>query len=132
MKYTPAPGSISVSVKNIGDEVVVTVEDNGISPADLPHVFERFYRADPSRSQVEGSGLGLAIAKWIANVHHARLTVQSGEHEGSLFQVVFPVLVPSAQAAPDPRRGDAIGWAELSRYSNEIDKAVVDSFTEQG
>jgi signal transduction histidine kinase len=71
----------------------VTVEDNGmgISEADLPHVFERFYRADPSRSQVEGSGLGLSIASWIANVHQATLSAESVENTGSIFKIVFPL-----------------------------------------
>jgi signal transduction histidine kinase len=63
----------------------------GISDADLPHIFERFYRADPSRSQVEGSGLGLAIAKWIADLHHADLPVESPQQKGSAFRVVFPL-----------------------------------------
>ena len=63
----------------------------GIAPALLPHVFERFFRADPSRSQVEGTGLGLAIAKWIADAHHAALSVSSIEGEGSTFSVVFPL-----------------------------------------
>jgi heavy metal sensor kinase len=94
-KYTQAPGSIRVTVKNVADEVLVSVEDNGcgIPSADLPRIFERFYRTDPSRSQVEGTGLGLAIAKWIADAHHARLTVESNESTGSAFQIAFPVLV---------------------------------------
>jgi heavy metal sensor kinase len=94
-KYTSAPGTIKVAV-SAGEEdtVAVTVEDNGmgISAADLPHIFGRFYRADPSRSQVEGSGLGLSIATWIANVHQASLSAESKENVGSVFKVVFPLL----------------------------------------
>ncbi len=105
-KYTPAPGSIHVNLAASGEKVAVTVEDNGmgIAATDLPHIFERFYRADPSRSQVEGSGLGLAIAKWIADVHHARLSVESSESRGSVFQLVFPASVIS----PCPPQAAAI------------------------
>jgi signal transduction histidine kinase len=99
VKYTPAPGIINVTMAAIAETVTVTVEDNGIgiSATDLPHVFQRFYRADPSRSQVEGSGLGLAIAKWIADIHHASLLVASKENTGSVFEIVFPMsMVGSA------------------------------------
>jgi len=94
-KYTPAPGCINVTMTATAEQVTVTVEDNGIgiSPTDLPHLFQRFYRADPSRSQVEGSGLGLAIAKWIADIHHAHLSVDSKENMGSVFEIVFPVSI---------------------------------------
>lgn len=97
-KYTPAPGRINVSLTVTAEDVTVAVQDNGIgiSPADLPHVFNRFFRADPSRSQVEGSGLGLAIAKWIGDVHRARISVDSKEGAGTLFQVVFPLLTGSS------------------------------------
>jgi len=93
-KYTQAPGSIKVMVMGVADQVLVSVEDNGcgIPAADVHRIFERFYRTDPSRSQVEGTGLGLAIAKWIADAHHARLTVESNESTGSSFQIGFPVL----------------------------------------
>ena len=104
-KYTPPPGHIHVTVKADEKEVSLTVGDNGIgiSPADLPHVFERFYRADPSRSQVEGVGLGLSIAKWIADVHAARLWVESAERVGSTFHLVFPVHLEA------PARARALG-----------------------
>jgi len=94
VKYTPAPGTIRVSVTAASGAVVLAVQDNGIgiSGADMPHIFERFYRADPSRSQVEGSGLGLSIALWIANTHGASLSVQSQENAGTIFRVVFPPL----------------------------------------
>ena len=103
VKYTPAPGTIKVRLSSSGERATVTVEDNGmgISAADLPLIFGRFYRADPSRSEVEGSGLGLSIAKWIANVHQASLSADSKENEGSVFRIVFPLL------AVDPRQPDA-------------------------
>lgn len=98
VKYTPAGGVIQVRMAAAGEKVAVTVEDNGmgIAAADLPFIFGRFYRADPSRSQVEGSGLGLAIAQWIAGVHNATLSAESAPTRGSLFQIVFPLL----RAAP--------------------------------
>ena len=85
--------------------MTVTVEDNGIGipAADLPHIFGRFYRADPSRSQVEGSGLGLSIATWIANVHGATLSAESRENAGSVFRIVFPLLaVDQLQSKDSP------------------------------
>lgn len=93
LKYTDAPGQVEVTLSLVLGEPTLLVRDSGmgISDDDLPHVFERFYRADPSRSQVEGSGLGLAIAKWIAEIHHADLSVSSEEQKGTTFQVVFPL-----------------------------------------
>jgi signal transduction histidine kinase len=107
-KYTPAPGTITVTVATVGEKATVTVEDNGIgiSEADLPRVFERFYRADPSRSQVEGSGLGLSIAMWIANIHQASLSADSKENAGSVFRIVFRLLaVNPRQTETSPAPG---------------------------
>jgi signal transduction histidine kinase len=91
VKYTEAPGQIDVTLSAAAGKATLQVHDSGIGIAakDLPHVFERFYRADPSRSLVEGSGLGLAIAKWIAEFHQAELSVDSKEHHGTIFRVVF-------------------------------------------
>ena len=91
IKYTPASGRIDVSMHLRPDAAVVEVRDNGIgiAPADLPYIFDRFYRADPSRSETEGSGLGLSIAKWIAHVHRAQIHATSEEGLGSSFSVVF-------------------------------------------
>jgi signal transduction histidine kinase len=102
-KYTPAPGVIQVALAVGQGNVTVTVEDNGmgIPAADLPHIFGRFYRADPSRSHVEGSGLGLSIATWIANVHQASLSADSQEDAGSVFRIVFALL------AADPRQPES-------------------------
>jgi signal transduction histidine kinase len=91
LKYTYAPGRIEVALSSASGQAILMVRDNGIGigAEDLPYIFDRFYRADPSRSQVEGNGLGLAIAKWIAEMHHADLSVTSGEYDGTSFQVVF-------------------------------------------
>lgn len=92
IKYTPPGGRIELSVDRAGSEAKLEVRNTGIgiSQAMLPRVFERFFRADPSRSQVDGAGLGLAIAKWIADIHHAAISVESTEGRGTTFRVVFP------------------------------------------
>ncbi len=94
VKYTPAGGRITVSVGSDPAGATVAVRDTGIGIADsaLPHVFERFYRADESRNRdAGGTGLGLAIAKWIAERHHASLEAESVVGEGSTFRVRFPM-----------------------------------------
>jgi heavy metal sensor kinase len=93
LKYTPAPGRVDVNLSVASEQATLLVSDSGmgIAQSDLPHIFDRFYRTDPSRSQVAGSGLGLAIAKWIAEMHHADLSVSSEEHKGTTFRVDFPL-----------------------------------------
>jgi signal transduction histidine kinase len=89
-KYTPS-GSVTVRAGRQGEGVVVQVQDTGIGIAreDLPHVFERFYRADRARAR-GGAGLGLAIAQWAANIHGGHLTVDSELGKGSTFSVWLP------------------------------------------
>ena len=65
----------------------------GIAPADLPHVFERFYRGESARQGTEGAGLGLAIARWIADLHGARIDIRSEPGEGTRVDVSFPASV---------------------------------------
>lgn len=91
IKYTPESGRIDVSLRANNGVPTVAVTDTGIgiSESDLPHIFDRFYRADPSRSEVEGSGLGLAIAKWIADLHHMQIEVDSYRGVGSSFTLSF-------------------------------------------
>jgi signal transduction histidine kinase len=93
LKYTEAQGSIEVAVGTERGQAVLEVRDTGIgiASADLPHIFDRFYRADPSRSQVEGNGLGLAIAKWIAELHHADFSVASEEKIGTIVRFALPI-----------------------------------------
>jgi heavy metal sensor kinase len=94
VKYTPREGRISVVLDASEDAAVTEIRDTGvgISPTDLPHIFERFYRADESRSRESGgTGLGLSIAKWIAEAHHGSISVVSKVGEGSVFRVQIPL-----------------------------------------
>ncbi len=92
IKYTPAGGSVEVTV-NTGnhDGVAIAVKDTGIgiSEKDMPHIFERFYRCDPSRSEA-GIGLGLSFARAIARAHGGDISVFSKPGQGSTFAVTFP------------------------------------------
>lgn len=93
LKYTPAGGRVDVRVRRADGEVEVLVNDTGrgIGPEDLPHVFERFYRADRSRARGSGgTGLGLAIAKHIIEAHGGRISVSSRADEGTTFRVTLP------------------------------------------
>src|SRR5712671_286140 len=94
IKYTPQGGNIGISITRRDDHAVLEVADSGlgISAIDLPHVFERFYRADKARSrQMGGTGLGLSIVRSICLAHGGQVTVNSTEGRGSLFRVVLPV-----------------------------------------
>jgi heavy metal sensor kinase len=91
LKYTPAGGRVTVAVDAVpGAGCRLSVRDSGvgIQPADLPHVFERFYRCDLSRSR-SGAGLGLSLARAIARAHGTDIAVESAPGEGSTFSVGF-------------------------------------------
>jgi signal transduction histidine kinase len=93
IKYTPAGGSIEVTVNTVNnDAVAITVQDTGIgiSEKDMPRVFERFYRCDPSRSEA-GIGLGLSFVRAIARAHGGDITVAGGPNRGSTFKVTLPL-----------------------------------------
>jgi signal transduction histidine kinase len=87
LTYTPEKGEVSVEIEEKEKEVSVKVSDNGkgIADNDLPYVFDRFYRADKSRS-TEGTGLGLAITKKIIEAHQGNIEVQSHLNKGTTFQ----------------------------------------------
>jgi signal transduction histidine kinase len=100
IKYTSRGGTVEVTAKRRDGEVQFAVRDTGIgiSAADLPYIFERFWRADRARSRLSergGFGLGLAISQWIAQAHGGTLTVQSRLHRGSTFTVSLPVAAPA-------------------------------------
>jgi heavy metal sensor kinase len=92
VKYTPAGGKIEVKALSDGRQSIrISIKDSGrgISEKDLPHIFERFYRCDPSRSQT-GTGLGLSFARAVARAHGGEITVTSLLNEGSTFTVTLP------------------------------------------
>jgi two-component system, OmpR family, sensor kinase len=104
IKYTPRDGTIDLSLVEQESGVSLTVRDTGIgiAPGDLPHIFERFWRADPARSRTgdrPGTGLGLAITKWIAEAHGGSITVQSRPGRGTVFTVYLP-RVPHQNVIP--------------------------------
>ncbi|GAA2779402.1 HAMP domain-containing sensor histidine kinase [Streptomyces rameus] len=98
-KFSPPGGQVEVAAVRSADgrRLEITVRDHGpgIDRADLPHVFDRFYRARTARA-LPGSGLGLAMARQIAHTHHAALTAHQAAGGGALFRVVLPVEAPSA------------------------------------
>ena len=97
VRYTPGPGIVAVSLRREGQMAVVAVKDTGvgIAAAEIPFIFDRFYRVDKSRSRAQGgTGLGLAICKHIAEAHGGKIEVESRLAEGSTFSVHLPLLQP--------------------------------------
>jgi heavy metal sensor kinase len=98
VKYTPAGGKIEVKIGSEEGFAVAEVRDSGIgiSAEDMPHIFERFYRADRARTrEAGGTGLGLAIGQWIAGAHGGEIRAVSDIAKGSTFQVRLPLSVRS-------------------------------------
>lgn len=95
VKYTPPGGSVSVALTQNNGSAIAEFRDTGIgvSDEDLPHIFDRFYRADKARSrEVGGVGLGLSIARWVAEAHRGTIEVQSTPGAGSVFRIRLPLL----------------------------------------
>jgi two-component system phosphate regulon sensor histidine kinase PhoR len=92
IKFNHLGGQATVSTRVDGESVTVSVSDTGIgiSKEDLPHVFERFYKADRARSR-GGTGLGLAIAKHVVQTHGGSIWAQSEEGRGSTFSFSLPI-----------------------------------------
>ena len=93
IKFTPEGGHITLTLHKDAKHGVITLHDTGpgIPPAELPHIFDRFYRAQ-TPIQTEGSGLGLAIVKSIADKHHADIEVISSAEQGTTFIISVPLL----------------------------------------
>jgi heavy metal sensor kinase len=94
VKFTPPQGRITVSLASSDGCAVAEVRDTGIgiAPDDLPHIFERFFRADRARSrETGGAGLGLSIGQWITQAHGGTISASSKPGEGSVFRVRIPL-----------------------------------------
>lgn len=97
-QYTPAGGLVAISLDRVGDKARIIINDSGtgISSQDLPHIFERFYRGEKSRTRSLGTGfgLGLSIAYWIVRNHGGSIDVSSREGQGTTFCVWLPINQP--------------------------------------
>jgi PAS domain S-box-containing protein len=99
IKYTPAGGTVSVSVREESGQLAIDITDTGIGirPEECGRIFERFYRAEDARvSKITGTGLGLSLAREVARLHGGDVLVQSEIDKGSTFTLTLP---PSAKAA---------------------------------
>lgn len=96
IQYTPTGGEVFLSLEKIKDQARLICRDTGpgIPAEDLPHIFERFYRAEKSRTRGRstGFGLGLSIANWIVERHGGRIEVNSKEGEGTAFAIWLPAI----------------------------------------
>lgn len=100
IKHTPRGGAVTISCRHTGEQYIITVSDTGtgIPAGAQSHIFDRFYRADSSRSRAEedgagltsGAGLGLSIARWIAEAHDGTLELLHSSNEGTVFQLILP------------------------------------------
>jgi signal transduction histidine kinase len=102
VKYTPAGGQVWFRSFREPAYAVVEIEDTGIgiSPDDVPRIYDRFFRADQARSrEVPGSGLGLSIARWVLEAHQGSIDVRSKIGAGSLFRVKLPLATDGAEFA---------------------------------
>jgi two-component system, OmpR family, sensor kinase len=94
IKYTPDKGQIWIRITSDSEMVHVDIKDNGIglNRIDQEKIFDRFFRADASRSETKGFGLGLSIAQSIAHLHNGNITVDSVANKGSVFTVSLPQI----------------------------------------
>lgn len=93
IKFTPSGGHVTVGVSLDTKHAVFEVQDDGIgiSAEAIPHIFERFYRADPSRAnRAEGAGLGLSLVKWAVDQRHGSIHVESIPGKVTRFTVMLP------------------------------------------
>lgn len=110
VKYTPRGGCvrITLAIRNGWPSLEVADTGLGIAPDELPHIFDRFYRADKARGRAEGgTGLGLSIARWCAEAHGGEISVQSRQGSGTTMTVTLP------EAVTDERATSGSGWASL-------------------
>ena len=123
LKFTPAGGRIGIDVRVGSGQVRVQVQDNGdgIDPAFLPHVFDRFRQADSTTSRTHGGlGLGMSIARQLVEAHNGEISASSdGKGCGSTFTVQLPTLAPAGE--PDVRESPVVSAQEPLRRDGRLD-----------
>jgi two-component system sensor histidine kinase KdpD len=100
-QYTPPGSSIAVNISVLADGLEITVRDHGqgIDPADLPHVFERFYRGRAAPRRISGTGMGLSIARGLLAAERGSIEVENCRDGGARFTIVVPAETKRAAAA---------------------------------
>jgi two-component system, OmpR family, sensor histidine kinase KdpD len=104
-QYTPAGSTVDVKVRVTGEGLSIQVRDHGpgIAPADLPHLFDRFYRGDAAKTRVSGTGMGLSIARGLLAAERGRIWAEQCPDGGALFSIV----VPAETKGPEPSSPEA-------------------------
>ena len=103
-QYAPEGSTIDVHASLTGDGLSIAIRDHGpgIAPADLPHLFERFYRGDAAKARASGTGMGLWIARGLLAVEQGRVWAENCQDGGAQFTVVVPAPVKEAAPAVSP------------------------------
>jgi len=86
-------GFVELKSSITADDILFTISDSGIGMTvnEIPHIYERLYRADPSRGVTPGTGLGLSIAKWILDEHNGNVEIVSSPNKGTSFTIRLPI-----------------------------------------
>ncbi len=103
-QYSPAGSVIQISTRVDANELIVRVRDHGpgIAPADLPHLFDRFYRGVAARNRTSGTGMGLWIARGLLAAENGRMWADNHPEGGAEFTIVIPVMAKGPEAAGSP------------------------------
>jgi len=123
IQYTPPGGWVELSIVRQEHWARIVVSDNGVGIAQeqLPFIFDRFYRADASRSRKDaGAGLGLSIAKWIAESHQGHIRADSEPGEGTSVTVLLPLQRRRSKSASAPRTNDV--RHDAAKYDTTVEK----------
>ncbi|HMD41707.1 MAG TPA: ATP-binding protein [Candidatus Acidoferrum sp.] len=130
VKYTPSGGAVSVRAQIVDGQAIIEIEDTGLGiPADeLARIFDRFYRADQSRSrEIRGSGLGLAIARWIVEMHRGTVQAESRVGEGTRMRITLPTVtgVTTSEKIAEEIRSSPLSENSFSTYLTTHSSPVI-------